>query len=129
MIAVDTNIVVRYLTGDHPLQSARARALVKTNEVFLSRTVVLECEWVLRSLYGYSPHDVNGALRAFVGISTVLVENAKLLAQALDLAKQGFDFADALHLTAAADCDTFATFDQKFAKRAKQAGFDKVSLP
>lgn len=34
-------------------------------------------------------------------------------AQARDLVEQGFDFADALHLTAAADCETFAAFDQK----------------
>lgn len=128
MIAVDTDIVVRYLTDDHPLQSARARVLVKTNEVFLSGTVVLECEWVLRSLYRYSPQDVNSALRAFVGIPTVSVENPELVAQALDLAEKGFDFANALHLAAAADCETFATFDQKFAKRAKHAGLYKVTL-
>jgi predicted nucleic-acid-binding protein len=129
MIAVDTNIVVRYVTDDHPQQSARARALVRTNEVFLSKTVVLECEWVLRSLYGYSPQDVNMALRAFLGIPTVSVENPGFVAQALDLAEQGLDFADALHLTAATDCESFATFDRNFAKRAKHAGFGKVTSP
>lgn len=129
MIAVDTNIVVRYVTDDHPQQSARARALVRTNEVFLSKTVVLECEWILRSLYGHSPHDVNMALRAFLGIPTVSVENPGFVAQALDFAEQGLDFADALHLTAAADCESFATFDRNFAKRVKHAGLDKVTLP
>lgn len=90
--------------------------------------MVLECEWVLRSLYGYSPHGVTSALRAFFGIPTVSVENPELMAQALDLAEQGFDFADALHLAAAEDCENFATFDHKFAKRAKHAGLHKVTL-
>jgi predicted nucleic-acid-binding protein len=128
MIAVDTNIVVRYLTNDHPLQSAKARSLVTTNGVFLSKTVMLECEWVLRSLYGYSPSDVNRALRAFVGIPTVSVENPQTAAQALDLAERGIDFADALHIASAVDCETFATFDQKFAKRARHAGLNQVIL-
>ena len=58
MIAIDTNLVVRYLSGDHPEQSARARALVDQNPVFVGLTVVLEVEWVLRSAYGYRPADV-----------------------------------------------------------------------
>jgi hypothetical protein len=45
------------------------------------------------------------------------------VAQALGLAEQGFDFANALHLTAATDWENFATFDRGFARRARQAGF------
>ena len=126
MIAVDANIVVRYLTGDHPKQSNRARALMGANDVFLSRTVVLECEWVLRSVYGYSPLEVCKALRAFAGLPKVSVEDLGMVAQALDLAENGVDFADALHLAAAGTCDNFVTFDQTFVKRAKQAGLSKV---
>ena len=40
MIAIDTTLVVRYLTGDHPEQSVRARALVDANPVFVSLTAV-----------------------------------------------------------------------------------------
>jgi predicted nucleic acid-binding protein len=129
MIAVDTNIVVRYLTKDHPKQSMRARALVSENDVLLSRTVILECEWVLRSVYGYSPREICGALRAFAGLSTVSTEDPVVVAQALDLAEKGVDFADALHLAAAEDCEVFATFDQDFIRRAKHAGLDKVNMP
>lgn len=127
MIAVDTNIVVRYLTGDNPKQSDKARILIEENDIFLSRTVVLECEWVLRSVYGYSPLDVCEALRAFVGLPRVLVEDLGMVVQALDLAENGVGFADALHLAAAGGCNTFATFDQDFIKRAKRAGIEKVA--
>jgi len=129
MIAVDTNIVVRYLTGDHPRQSIKARALIDGKNVFVSRTVMLECEWVLRSVYGYSPLEVCKALRAFAGLPRVLVEDLGMVVQALDFAESGLDFADALHLAAAGGCDTFATFDRTFVKRATHAGLSKVSIP
>lgn len=58
MIAIDANIVVRYLTGDHSVQLAKAHALIDAETVFVSVTVMLESEWVLRSAYGYAPGDV-----------------------------------------------------------------------
>lgn len=85
---------------------------MKGNEIFLSRTVVLECEWVLRSAYGYSSSEVCGAFRAFAGLATVSVEDPAMVARALDLAGDSVDFADALHVGAAVDCEIFATFDR-----------------
>lgn len=129
MIAVDTNIVVRYLTNDHKEQSAKSRGLVTNHDVFLSRTVILECEWVLRGVYRYSSSDICSVLRKFTGLPTVVTEDHPGVAQALDLAEGGMDFADALHLSSSTDCERFTTFDRDFVKRAKQAGLDKVSLP
>jgi predicted nucleic acid-binding protein len=126
MISIDTNVVVRYLTGDHPDQSARARALVDGQPVHVAVTVVLEVEWVLRGAYGYRHGQVSRALRAFGGLPTVTVEDAEIVAKALDLAEQGMDFADALHLGKSAHCDAFATFDRKFATAARTAGHTKV---
>ena len=45
MLAIDTNLIVRYLTGDHPRQSAKAKALIDGNDVFVCTTVLLEAEW------------------------------------------------------------------------------------
>lgn len=129
MIAIDTNVVVRYLTGDHPEQSKKARALVEGADVFVGRTVMLESEWVLRSVYGHTPAQVCRALRAFAGLPRVSVEDPAMLAQALDLAEGGMDFADALHLLAAADCEALATFDRRFVKAARAAGIELVREP
>ena len=126
MIAIDTNLIVRYLTGDHPEQAARARVLVDGQAVFVAVTVMLEVEWVLRCAYGYRPADISKALRAFGGLPTVTVEDAEVVAEALDHAEQGMDFADALHLGKSADCEGFATFDRKFVKAAHAAGYAKV---
>ena len=54
MLAIDTNLIVRYLVGDDPGQAARARRLIDNNDVFICTTVLLETEWVLRSVYGFS---------------------------------------------------------------------------
>jgi predicted nucleic acid-binding protein len=126
MLAVDTNLIVRYLTGDHPKQSPRARALIDGQEVFAAITVMLEVEWVLRSTYGYAPAEVARALRAFAGLSTVTVEDGAIVAAALDLVETGMDFADALHLGKSTHCEGFVTFDRRFAKAAKAAGYSGV---
>lgn len=129
MIAIDTNVVVRYLTGDHPQQSPKARALIDSNATWLSTTVLLESEWVLRSVYGYAPHQVTDALRRFAGLPSLTLESPALAAQALDWSERGMDFADALHLAAASGCETFATFDERLGKAAKGLGAVKVRKP
>lgn len=121
MRAVDTNVVVRYLTGDDPDQAARARDAIEAGRVFVSTTVLLETEWVLRRAYGFAPGEVIGVLRAFAGLPQVRVENAALLAEALEHADTGMDFADALHLGAAAQCEAMLTFDRRFVRMATGA--------
>ena len=118
MRAVDTNVVVRYLTGDDPGQAARARAVIDAGDVFVGTTVLLESEWVLRSVYGFSRTEVAAALRAFAGLPGLSVENPAVLSEALDYAERGMDFADALHLGAAARCEVLLTFDLRFIEQA-----------
>ncbi len=129
MIAIDTNIVVRYLTGDHPDQSARARALVDTGPVFVPVTVLLEAEWVLRNAYGQRAPDVARALRAFGGLPGVTYDDALIVAEALDRAERGMDFADALHLGKSGGSEKFATFDQRFINAALRDGIEGVVEP
>ena len=121
MRAVDTNVVVRYLTGDDPAQAARARAVFDAGDVFVGTTVLLESEWVLRSVYGFSGKEVAVALRALAGLPNVRVESPAMLAEALDRAENGMDFADALHLGAAARCEAMLTFDRRFIESAKDS--------
>ena len=121
MRAVDTDVVIRYLTGGDPGLSARARAVIDAGDVFVGTTVLLESERVLRSVYGFSGQEVAAALRAFAGLPNVSVESPSMLAEALDRAENGMDFADALHLGAAARCEAMLTFDRRFVERAKDS--------
>ena len=121
MRAVDTNVVVRYLTGDDPGQAARAKAAVDAGNVFVSTTVLLESAWVLRSVYGLAGEEAAAALRAFSGLPGVSVESPDLIAEALGRAEKGMDVADALHLGAAARCEALLTFDRRFIELAGDA--------
>lgn len=129
MLAIDTNIIVRYLTGDDPEQAAQARAVVDGHQVFVGDTVALECDWVLRSAYGYHARQASAALRAFAGLPTVTVESPAQLAAALDGVEQGMDFADALHVARSAHCEAFVTFDRNLEKAAKGLGEVAVRTP
>lgn len=118
MLAIDTNVVVRLLTGDDPDQAARARALLERAQVFVPLTVMLEAEWVLRSAYGFARGRVVDALTAFAGLEAVTVERPQILATALRRCAAGMDFADALHLGAAEGCEGFVTFDRRMVASA-----------
>jgi predicted nucleic acid-binding protein len=109
---------VRYLTGDHPKQSPKARALIDSVDVFVCTTVLLETEWVLRGVYGLTPVEVARALGAFAGLASVTLEDPALTAKALDWTVRGVDFADALHLAKAEGCDAMVSFDRRFTRAA-----------
>src|SRR5579871_6881198 len=109
MLAVDTNVVVRFLTRDHPHQSPRARDLLLGHDSWLGVTVVLESEWVLRSAYRFSRSQVLAALRSLGGLPRLLIEHPIAVRRALALHEAGMDFADAMHLALGDHCDAFVT--------------------
>ena len=129
MLAVDTNVVVRFLTRDHPEQAARAKQLIDDNDVLVATTVLLESEWVLRSRYGFRRQETVAALRAFAGLPRVTLEDARLTAQALNWAEHGLDFADALHLARAEPCDAFVSFDRRLATASRAVSGVPVRAP
>ena len=117
--AIDTNVVVRFLTADNAREFKAARAAIEGGDIFVPMTVCLECEWVLRSAYGFAPDQIAGGFRGLAGLPGVSVEEPVLLATALDWMSDGMDFADALHLAKSGGCTEFLTFDRKLAKTAK----------
>ena len=128
MPALDTKVVLCDLVKDDDAQSARTRDLIERGPVFIAPTVVLECEWVLRSLYGFSRSDVVGALEAFCGAPMVEVGEAVTVKHAFRFAARGLDFADALHLAQAEGCEAFITFDKRFARKSRELGGVPVRL-
>ncbi|HEY3776965.1 MAG TPA: type II toxin-antitoxin system VapC family toxin [Rhizomicrobium sp.] len=129
MLAIDTDLIVRYLTGDHPAQSAKARALIDGHDVFVCTTVLLETEWVLRSIYDFEPAPLAAALIAFAGLPSVTMQDPGLVATALDWMAKGVDLADGLHLLQSKDCEAFITFDARFANAANRLGAISVRTP
>jgi predicted nucleic-acid-binding protein len=107
----------------------RARAAVEEAKCWVSATVLLETEWVLRGAYGFRTADIVAAFRRFAGLDRVSLEAQEAIAQALDWTERGLEFADALHLAMAADQDGFLTFDRKLVRAAARLGVEGVRSP
>src|SRR5207244_5862116 len=115
VLAVDTNIIVRYLTRDDAEQFAKASALIGGEDVHVRTTVLLETEWVLRRGYRFRRDRILAALTALEGLPRVTLEAPVVAARALDWMRSGMDFADALHLAKTEGYEGFVSFDQRFA--------------
>ena len=116
---VDTNIIVRLLTRDNERQCWLAENIFANEQIFIADTVILETEWVLRFSYGFKPDEIRRALKKLFGLPNVYISNPEQLKTVLRLYKAGLDFADAMHLGANLNQQTFVTFDKKFIQRAK----------
>ena len=131
MIALDTNILARYLLDDEPAQARTARRLLADAkaEYWIPVTVVLELAWVLRKTD--APRNVvMERLRDLLSLRNVRVQNADLVFQSLRWAAQGMDLADALHLVLSGKAERFATFDEALIKQARKLGVrPPVSAP
>ena len=121
MIAVDTKVLVRLVTNDHPVQSRNAARLFAEQDIFVPRTVLLEVEWVLRAAYELPRTAIHGAFERLLSVPSVTIEDAAGVARALVWFSGGMDFADALHVAGSAtSVDGFYTFDKAFARRARK---------
>jgi len=121
MIGLDTNILIRYLTQDDPIQSAKAtkileRRLTRANPGFVSIVVMVEVVGVLDRAYGLTGREIATAVERLLQVEVLLIENEQEVFTAMLAVKQGRgSFADALiaELAARAGCTRTLTFDQK----------------
>ncbi|MFT4298532.1 MAG: type II toxin-antitoxin system VapC family toxin [Aeromicrobium sp.] len=119
MIALDTNVVVRYLVRDDPDQASRADAvmdsLTPSSPGFVSSIVLAELFWVLTRSYRVAPREAAGHLAEFVGSDDIVTENPAAVRFAIAAVKDGADFADALVAEAArsAGAHETVTFDKR----------------
>jgi predicted nucleic acid-binding protein len=101
---VDTNILVRHLTGDPPDLAARATAYLRTaTELLLTDLVAAETVYVLESFYKAPRDQVAQALRSLVGLYSVVCVDPALLLRAIEVYETDrIDFAEA-YLVASAE--------------------------
>lgn len=123
MRSLDTNVLARFFVDDaDDEQTARQRpaaVAALAERSFVSVTVLLELEWVMRGFYELPTRDIARVLRALASIEHITLEDRHAVLVAVDAFDKGLDFADALHLARSARAAGFATFDQRLAKRAK----------
>jgi predicted nucleic-acid-binding protein len=123
MRALDTNVLARFFVddADDALSAKQRPAAVAalSERSFVSVTVLLELEWVMRGFYELPTKDISSVLRGLASIEHVTLEDRDAVLVAVDAFDKGLDFADALHLARSRRASGFATFDQRLAKRAK----------
>ena len=119
MIALDTNVLIRFLVEDDEAQSRRAIELIegavaRDEQLFISDIVMCETVWVLSSAYRFSRAEIVDALSQLLRARLVVFSSADNLARALDAyRKERGDFADFLirEHARSAGAETVATFD------------------
>jgi predicted nucleic-acid-binding protein len=129
--AIDTNVLARYYLDDDAAQVRAAKKILAAGEVFVPKTVILELEWVLRSVAEQPAAKVLDCLEHLVALAGVTIEDHEQIEVALEWCRDGIDFADALHLAASASCVELLTFDDRgYARKAARLGLEPpVRLP
>jgi len=131
VIALDTNVLVRYLVKDDATQTALAaelidRVIAADESLFVSDIVVCETVWVLRVSYRVGRSEVAALLRQLFRARHLLFRAVDQLSRALEAYAAGKgDFADYVirEHARAADCESVATFDTVL---VKERGFVAV---
>jgi predicted nucleic-acid-binding protein len=121
MIGLDTNVLVRYLTQDEPIQSAKARDVIERRLTlakpgFVSIVAMVETVWVLERAYELTPIEIVGAVERILQTEVLVVENEQEVFTAMIALKRGQgSFADAVigALGARRGCSRTLTFDRK----------------
>lgn len=134
MIALDTNVLVRYLTLDDEVQGAAAVALIdgaaeRGEPMFVSAVVLCELAWVLRRAYGYRKPDVETVIEGLLRSAQLRFNDpARLWAALGDYREGSADFLDYLIGREALDagCSATVTFDGAL---AGQPGYQVLGLP
>ncbi|MEO5772124.1 MAG: type II toxin-antitoxin system VapC family toxin [Burkholderiaceae bacterium] len=123
MKSFDTNVLARFFVDDPEDAQATvqrpAAAAALSGRGFVSVTVLLELEWVMRGFYELPRGDIQAVLRALAGIEHIVIEDRTAVLAALEAFEAGLDFADALHLSRSVRASAFVTFDQRLFKRAQ----------
>jgi predicted nucleic-acid-binding protein len=123
-IAVDTNVLVRAITGDHPQQSKIAqRELAKADVVALALPALCELVWVLSQGYKIADVDIAEAIRRLINGANVAV-NRPAAEAGLAMLDAGGDFADGVIAYEGSwlGAESFVSFDRKAVKLLEAKG-------
>jgi len=123
METFDTNVVLRIVYQDDPVQADRAssawQAAVASGGIFLTTVVLVELTWVLRVAAKFDRAAIVAALVSLCDAEGVSVEEAHRVRRAIARFKVGAaDFSDCLILETARDAAALpvSTFDERFAR-------------
>jgi predicted nucleic-acid-binding protein len=126
MIGLDTNVLVRYILQDDPVQAAGASKLIEVtlseqNPGFVSLVAIAETVWVLDRTYGVPAETIALVVEGLLQVDRLVFERTQQVFAAVQALKDGEgEFADALigAIGRAAGCSHTATFDRRALRMA-----------
>ena len=120
MRALDTNVLVRLVTGDPEEQAQRASEFI-THGAWVPLAATLECAWVLGSTYSLTSSQLAATLTMLLENDRLMFQDAELIQAAIAIfrEKPGIQFADAVILESARRAGhlPLGTFDRKLSTR------------
>jgi predicted nucleic acid-binding protein len=113
---IDTNVLVRHLTGDPPETAVRASRYLQSGEqLYLADLVAAEIIYVLESYYQAPREQIAGALRSLIALPSIITVDSSVLLRAVEVyEEERIDFAEA-YLVACAEStgvDRISSFDR-----------------
>ena len=125
MNGVDTNVLIRYLVADDPLQAVKAKRIMESGTSYVNCIVLCETVWVLESAYDYGRKEIADTLERILSTHEIEVEDPEMTLAALqDYRQTSAGFTDCLigRRNANHGCDHTVSFD----KRAKDVWRFKI---
>jgi predicted nucleic-acid-binding protein len=124
MKALDTNVLIRFLVQDEPVQGRKAAAYIESaasagEQILISNIVLCETVWVLDSAYGFAKEEIQSAVEKLLQTATFAFETKDVVEAAFhDYRKTSVDFADCLigRVNSSLGCEPTATFDTALRK-------------
>ncbi len=117
--AIDTNVLIRYITGDDDAQLEKATKLIESGEPKLINPIVLaEVSWVLDSVYRLSRNAISETLKEIGNCGFFIYKRPQPVKAAIECFIEGFDLADALiwRINTEDGAAVTYTFDRKAAR-------------
>jgi len=121
MLAVDTNVLVRALTGDDPIQSPSAESFIRSHApVWISHVVLVQTIWVLVSVFDRSKKELIEAIKRVADNKFMALEDPAVVHAALaayeNKGKAGLDDYIILEIARKAGCLPLVTFEKDLGK-------------
>lgn len=128
-VIVDTNILIRALIQDHPIQGPLAKDLLNSDDVVVTAHVLCEVIWVLRRLYKFGQAELIEVLETVLAIKSAVLDRPTVEA-GLGVLRAGGDFADGVieFEGRMLGGDTFVTFDRRSAVIVEKQGRKSLLL-
>jgi predicted nucleic-acid-binding protein len=131
VIGLDTNVVVRYLVQDEPVQSQLATSLIESlseaEPGFVSIVTMAELSWVLNRAYGVDRTAMADIFDGLLSSRELVLQHADAVREGVVRLRDGADFADTVitDLGRGSGCHRTMTFDERAAQRAGMTLLDE----